>query len=109
YHFIATQTYWTGTARNAQTRARWSAGRVLSSVMYSFKAQKLRNPKNTSEKRSFTAIAPKNTAAMIHHALTRAASSEKFFCGLARRSTATTRVETTKTARMSKPIRHTGL
>src|SRR5438128_258418 len=100
YQLIQTQRYWIGTERKAQTKARWSAGRVLSRVKNSLSAQKLRKAKNSSERRGLTLMAAKKTAAMIHQALIRAVSSEKSFPGLTRRSTAATRLERISRARI---------
>src|SRR2546426_4996371 len=97
-----------GTARNVSTSARWSAGRVLSSVTYSFIAQKLNSAKNTSEIRLLTTIAAKNTAAISHQALTRAESSEKSLFGRARRSAATATEAITRTPSTSNPISDIG-
>ena len=95
-------------ARNVSTSPWWSAGRVLSSVTYSFIAQKLRNAKKTSDSLLLTSIAPKKTTAIIHHARTRACSSEKSLCGRARRIAKTAVEASTSTDSTTMPICHMG-
>src|SRR5690349_11372611 len=97
-----------GMARKVKTSAWWSAGRVFNSVTYSFIAQKLIKAKKTSDRRLLTMMAAKKTAAMIHHARTRAASSVKSARGRAHLSAATAADATTRTPSTSSPICVTG-
>src|SRR5437868_5952988 len=67
-------------------------------------AQKLMKAKKISDNRLLNATAAKKTAAIIHQARTRAASSVKSVCGLMRLSAATMIDATTSTTSTSKPI-----